>query len=1042
MRMPDQIAGAANGGRLRADRLELILGIRAWLLALALAAALPVLLFAGIAAQQLASAERQAKLTELERRTEAMASDVGRYLQSLRELADTLAHTPMLQTGDLAGFYNFAKHAVEIGKIGRVVALADPSGNMLINTRLPFGEAAPPAGDVQGLAETMARKTPHIANLFTGAVTGRHVFTAWAPVFRNGQITLLVGVTVEPQDLITVLREENLPEGWIGVVLDRQGTIVARTLAPDNRVGQQAGPPLLAARAKAARGAIASAVSSEGIPISTYFINVPVSGWTAAIGVPTQLIDAPANASMRFMLGLGLVSLLMAGALAFLVGRRMHQPIDSIVRAAQALGEGRKPTAGPTVVRELRDVADALSAAHALIDAREVALRASEADLKAYFENIAVGTGQIDQDGRFTRVNERFCQITGYSREELLAGMGPLDLGHPDDRAQDRERIDRFFRGELPIYEVEKRYRHKDGHTVWVRVTSSHVWNSDSSGSRSAAVIQDISERKQAEQALRDSNERLHDALKGAHAGAFDVRLGESWVINWSSENRDLYGVSADVPITRDLWASRVHPDDRPALRSNIERAYIDPTWQGWSQEFRILHPERGERWILNKVRMWRDEAGTPVRFDGINVDITERKEAEQILVTAKAELELRVAERTAELQTEMQQREQAQTALSQSQRLDAVGRLASGLAHDFNNALAIIAASLDLAEPHVPNPKASEELRRARDVIELSASLNRRLMAYARRDKPALEQVLINTQIDKAVSFLNRTLGTDVVTINIILDLAPDLWPARLDPSELDSAILNLAINARDAMPAGGTLSLQTRNVTLDANDLPAGSSAMPGDYIRLSVGDTGTGMTEEVLSHAVEPFFTTKNRASNTGLGLSIVHELVKGCGGFLAIESQIGSGTTINLFLPRDMTQTTCKTSAPTNHVPLGNGELVMLVEDNQRLLELTCAVVEGLGYAVITASNGQQALDLLDSGEPVDVVLSDIVMPGGLSGYEVARRVLTDWPGIKVVLATGNSTQPAQDDAVLGNIKVLQKPFARAQLAQAFRAALAS
>ncbi len=501
-------------------------GIGAWLFALAVAALLPVLVFASVVAHQLATAERRARLTDLEHRTEAAANKVERYLQTLRELAVTLANSPEVLHGDLQAFYDFAKRAMEAGNVGRAVALADPDGRMLLNTRRPFGEKLPNAGDVEGIAEALARKSVHIANLFTGAVTVRHVFTAWAPVIRDGQVKLLVGVTVEPEDLTTALREERLREGWVGQVIDRKSIIVARTLAPEIVVGQPAVPEAAAAHATGTRGAYAL-INKEGVSVSAYFVKLPSNGWTVALGVPTRQLEESVKYSLQFILALGLAALSTAGGLAFLVGRQMSRRVASVAHAAMAVGDGREPTIQPSNVRELDEVSSALAAARALIDARETALRESEADFRGYFEHVAVGTAQIDPNGRFRRVNERYCEITGYSREELLNGMGPIDLDHPDDRDADRERLASFFKGQTPVYEAEKRYVRKGGQTVWVRVTATHVRGAIEHRNYTAGVISDITERKRAEEhavlLMKEVNHRAKNLLAVVQAVALQT---------------------------------------------------------------------------------------------------------------------------------------------------------------------------------------------------------------------------------------------------------------------------------------------------------------------------------------------------------------------------------------------------------------------------------------------------------------------------------------------------------------------------------------
>jgi PAS domain S-box-containing protein len=537
-------------------------------------------------------------------------------------------------------------------------------------------------------------------------------------------------------------------------------------------------------------------------------------------------------------------------------------------------------------------------------------------------------------------------------------------------------------------------------------------------------------ERARAAAALRAGEERFRSL----------VALSSDWYweqdenfrfTDFSATVEELAGWSPASRIGRTRWEiPGVGPIEEQLA---YHRAQLERHEPFRNFELRRLN-ERGETtWISVSGDPIFDSAGRFRGYRGTSRNITESKRAEEALRE-------RVAERTAELEEEMQRREAAQAALAQAQRLDAVGRLAGGLAHDFNNALSVIATNLELAEPRIQDQQARAAVWKALDAIEMSASLNRRLLTFARRGRSVPERILVNERVGSVVTLLERTLGADVV---LKTDLASDLWPTRLDPAELDSAILNLAINARDAMPEGGELTIETRNITLVAATVPAGSPGVPGDHVRLSICDTGTGMTPEVMRRAGEPFFSTKDPARNTGLGLSSVHEFVRGCGGFLTIDSEIDHGTTISLYLPRAMGEPRSEIASPASaaEVPLGDGELVLLADDNDDVLEATSALLEGLGYAVVTASNGPEAIALLDGGEPVQLVFSDIVMPGGMSGYDVARRVLTERPGIRVVLASGfHDEEPGHDDPVLDGMTVLRKPYTRARLAQALHAAL--
>lgn len=478
-------------------------GIRGWLLVLALASSLPVLVFAGMSAYQVARAERRATLFELEQRTQALASTVERYLQSVQQIAVTLAISPALLAGDLPTFHDFATRALRANNIAQAVGLVEPGGQFLLNTLEPFGKALPQAGDRRSLAEAVARKAPYVGDLFTGAVARAHIFVTWVPVIRDGAVTSVLVVAAQPLELTTVLLGTRLPEGWIGAVLDRKGTIVARTHGAETLIGQPGSEKIRAARATAPSGTF-EGLTVEGIATSSAFVNLPDSGWTVAIGAPTRLIEAPAVASHRFMLGLALASLLVAGTLAVMVGRHMSERIDSIARAATVVGDMQNPnlSALATVasgVREFDAVSGALAAAHDVIQARETALQANEQRLRIIFDTVGVGICELEVNGKNRVVNSRLCEMLGYTREELLR-LNVFNITHPDDLAVTREIGGRLLRGEIDAIAYEKRFLHKDGSPVPVALQVTTARESDGKFVYAIAVVQDITARQDAEQ--------------------------------------------------------------------------------------------------------------------------------------------------------------------------------------------------------------------------------------------------------------------------------------------------------------------------------------------------------------------------------------------------------------------------------------------------------------------------------------------------------------------------------------------------------------
>jgi signal transduction histidine kinase len=392
--------------------------------------------------------------------------------------------------------------------------------------------------------------------------------------------------------------------------------------------------------------------------------------------------------------------------------------------------------------------------------------------------------------------------------------------------------------------------------------------------------------------------------------------------------------------------------------------------------------------------------------------------------------------ETLSKLEHEMALREEAQAALAQSQRMEAIGQLAGGMAHDFNNVLAAISSRLDTVMLRSADEKIHEAVQGAMDAIEMGASLNHRLLSFSRRHAVGLERIDLNDRITVASELLQRTLG-DQVTVTLKCSLHP--CPTLANSGDVDNAVLNLALNARDAMPEGGVLTIETRHIALDADAAARIPNARPGDFMRLTVRDTGLGMTTEVLRRSMEPFFTTKE--SGTGLGLATVYGVAQQAGGFAAIDSTEGNGTTVHLYFPKaEPGPSIGRAAFATQQVPLGDGERILVVEDNDRVREATVSRLESLGYAVLQARTGSEAIKLLESGEPVALVFSDIVMPGRMTGYDVADWIRSQNSGVKVVLTSGYSDMPLGVSAAVRKTRVLGKPYTREQLAHTLREAL--
>ena len=385
----------------------------------------------------------------------------------------------------------------------------------------------------------------------------------------------------------------------------------------------------------------------------------------------------------------------------------------------------------------------------------------------------------------------------------------------------------------------------------------------------------------------------------------------------------------------------------------------------------------------------------------------------------------------------DLSQRRVLEQQLAQANRLEAVGQLTGGMAHDFNNLLSIVIGNLDLLLERIEsNPDAASLAGEAQEAALRGAELVRQLLAFARRQTLLPTVVNLNQRLPTLVSMLRRTLGE---TVTVVSDPAAMLHDVRVDRTMLENAIVNLALNARDAMPSGGRLTIETDEAHLDEEYAAQYAALRPGRYVMLAVTDTGTGMPPEIIERAFEPFFTTKEEGRGTGLGLSMVYGFVKQSGGHLRIYSEMGRGTTVKLYLPRVAAQEH-EPEAGEVSVPFrGNGERILVVEDQPSVRAVAVRQLENLGYAIVEAGDVGEALALLER-ETVDLVFTDIVMPGGLTGFDLAAEIEARWPETGIVFTSGYTARGARSDRNGDDRPLLSKPYRRSDLAAAIHRAL--
>jgi signal transduction histidine kinase len=741
------------------------IGIQARLTVLTLVAVLPLVALSTFAILRAVDAQRAQIQQDLAARVENLLADVDRQISAIQASLQVLAVSPSLAASDFFAFDREMRAALKIR--GTSIVLHDTAGQQLLSTNRPFGEPLPHATNTEMHDRVVATGEPQISDLIIGAVLRRPILVVGVPVFRDGHVVYVLAMGLGPEILSSLLQEQNVPSDWTAGIFDRKGIIVARSRDFERFVGKPVGPILR----EAMRGAAASwfpSVTSDGVTVYSTFRRSPITGWTAAIGVPREYADAPVRRALFIAFGGGAAILALSLGLAWWMARAIRRPVEALTVATKAMGCGEP--IGPLVggVRELDQVGDAL--------------RATSATLAQH--------------------------------REQLEGM--------------------------------------------------------------------VAERT-AE--LAAANERLR---------------------------------------------------------------------------------------------------------------------------------------------AEIAAREQAQAALLQAQKMEAMGQLTGGVAHDFNNLLSAISGSLALLEARVGDERSLQLLRTAQRGAVRGAQLTASLLAFARKQRLDPKPADLNSIVQDMGEVLRGSMGASIELRHVS---GKGLWPVLIDVGQIETALLNIAINARDAMPGGGALLIETANVGSGSKQLPPELASQ--DCVLLSLRDTGTGMSPEVIEHAFEPFFTTKEVGKGTGLGLSMVFGVVRQSGGTIRIRSRLGEGTTVEIFLPRALEGATVDTCEPANTDASGRGH-ILVVDDDHEVLWVTAEALREMGYSVAEADSGRTALTLLSQGDACDLMIVDLMMPE-ISGLQTVRQARRARPDLKVVFASGYAESSRFEKELRDEI-VLQKPFKRDVLAE--------
>ncbi len=655
----------------------------------------------------------------------------------------------------------------------------------------------------------------------------------------------------------------------------------------------------------------------------------------------------------------------------------------------------------------------------------ELALRAAELGRFDYRPR----EGTLEWDDRCRALFGLSPGVSVSYETAFLAGL------HPDDR----DRADRAVAASLDpdgSHRFEVEYRTLGIEDGIVRHISAHglAFFDGRAPVRLVGTVLDVTSEREKSAALREVEERLRLAGRATNDAVWDWDLRANHV-TWNEALETAYGHAPDAVVpTGEWWLEQIHPEDLPRIDGSIHLV-IDGDGSDWTDEYRFRRADGTYADVLDRGYVIRDDHGRPLRMVGAMQDVSARKAVERQLEQERQRLVEEVSATAAE-------RDRAEEALRQSQKMEAVGQLTGGLAHDFNNLLAGISGALEMMQTRIAQGRTGELEKystAAQGAVRRAAALTHRLLAFSRRQTLDPRPTDVNRLIFEIEDLIRRTVGPQ---ISVETRGGADVWPTLVDPNQLENALLNLCINARDAMPDGGGIVIETANVTVDAREARE-RDLSPGQYVAISVTDTGTGMPPDVVARAFDPFFTTKPMGEGTGLGLSMIYGFARQSGGQIAIDTEVDHGTTMRIYLPRHAEAEESPALAPAADASPGAAAAartgsVLVVDDEPTVRMLVVEVIEELGYKVMEAFDGPSAMRIIEAAPQIDLLVTDVGLPGGMNGRQVADAALDALPALKVLFITGYAEATVIGNTQLApNMALMTKPFAMDALAQRIR-----
>jgi two-component system, cell cycle sensor histidine kinase and response regulator CckA len=628
----------------------------------------------------------------------------------------------------------------------------------------------------------------------------------------------------------------------------------------------------------------------------------------------------------------------------------------------------------------------------------EEALQESEAKFRSIYENTAVGLAQVSLDFKIMGVNEAYCSMLGYQEKDLV-GRHLKEITHLDVIEENIQKQVKLASGKIDHYRMEKKFIHKNGQTVHAILDANLIRDVSDKAIYFLGSVVDITERKQAEMDLQ-SQKKLLEGVLDSVKDVIGVQRPDHTIVQYNRAGYELLGLTKDQVKGKkcyELLGRQGQCDICATARSLISRTL---------EKVETYIPELGRHFIC---------VSNPILDDNGNIILT----IEQL--------------------TDITEKKKIDEQLNQAKKMESVGRLAGGVAHDFNNMLGVILGHTEMALEEIdPAEPLYESLQEVQHAAEHSAVLTRQLLAFARKQTAAPKVIDINDTVEGMLKMLRRLIGED---INLLWQPGRSLQPVKVDPSQIDQLLANLCVNARDAIEGVGKVTIETGAKTFDEDYCHDHLGSLPGEYVLLEVSDDGCGMDKTTLSHIFEPFFTTKEQGKGTGLGLASIYGIVKQNNGFINVYSEPDQGTTFKIYLPVYAIQSDgMMEKAPNLPTEQGN-ETILLVEDESVILQMTTRMLERLGYTVVAAATPGEAIRLAHEYQGrIDLLMTDVVMPE-MNGRELAEKLLSHYPDLKRLFMSGYTANVIAHHGVLDQgVNFIEKPFSKKDLGEKLREAL--